>query len=252
MGVLDGKVAIVTGAANGIGRAEAAALAKEGASVTVVDYVGVDETVRKIAAATGKEDAVIGMQCDVRISSDVANVVKRTVDEFGRVDILVNNAHKLTMPHGVEDWTEEEMMEQWGSGPFGTWLFMKECFPHMKANGGGRIINTSSSAGYGGYAGYMGYAAAKEAIRSITRTAAREWGTHGITVNSISPAARTSGAAGAMDEEKEALFLSAFAMGRWGDPEKDIARTVVFLAGPDASYLTGNTISVDGGLAMVV
>lgn len=249
MGILDGKVAIVTGSAQGIGRAEAIALAKEGAAVTVVDYKEVDETLGMINAIAGAR--TMGMRCDVRKSSDVAQVVKQTVEAFGPVDILVNNAHKLSMPHGVEEWTETEMMEQWESGPFGTWLFMKTCFPHMKARGG-RIINTASSAGYGAYSGYTGYAATKEAIRSLTRTAAREWGKYGITVNAIAPAARTSGAEGAMDAEAEAALNSLFALGRWGDPEKDIARTVVFLAGPDSSYLTGNTISVDGGLAMIV
>src|SRR5262249_3334999 len=107
-------------------------------------------------------------------------------------------------------------------------------------------------AGYGSYSGYCGYSAAKEAIRALTRSAAREWGKYGITVNSISPAARTSGAEGAMDEKAEATLNSLFVLGRWGDPDKDIARTVVFLAGPDAAYLTGNTVSVDGGLAMLV
>lgn len=251
MGVLDGKVAIVTGGAQGIGRAEAVALAKEGAAVTVIDYRGVDETVQTIEALGLPDGRVMGMRCDVRKSDEVARVVSETVSRFGPVDILVNNAHKLTMPHGVEEWTEQEMMEQWESGPFGTWLFMKQCFPHMKGRGG-RIINTASSAGYGAYSGYTGYAATKEAIRSLTRTAAREWGKHGITVNAIAPAARTSGAEGAMDEAAEAKLNELFALGRWGDPEKDIARTVVFLAGPDAAYLTGNTVSVDGGLAMLV
>ncbi len=163
MGVLDGKVAIVTGAAQGIGRAEAIALAREGAAVTVVDYKGVDETLALLRAAAPNPGRVLGFSCDVRKSADVAETVRRTVEAFGTVDILVNNAHKLSMPHGIEEWTEEEMMEQWGSGPFGTWLFMKECFPHMKVRGG-RIINTASSAGYGSYSGYAGYAATKEAM----------------------------------------------------------------------------------------
>lgn len=251
MGVLDGKVAIVTGAGRGIGRAEAIALAKEGAAVTVVDYADYSETVREIQALNSTESGVLGMHCDVRKSDEVAKVVAETMRTFGRIDILVNNAQKLSMPHPLEDWTESEMLEQFQSGPLGTWLFMRECLPHMKKNGG-RIINTSSSAGYSSYGGYAGYAAAKEAIRSLTRSAAREWGKFGITVNALSPAARTSGAEGAMDKEAEAALNSLFALGRWGDPEKDIARVVVFLAGPDSSFMTGNTVSADGGLAMIV
>jgi NAD(P)-dependent dehydrogenase (short-subunit alcohol dehydrogenase family) len=250
MGTLDGKVAIVTGAGKGIGQAEAVALAKEGASVMICDCAAYDETLAQLTAIRGADGAA-GMNCDVRKSADVAAVVAEAVRRFGDIDILVNNAQKLSMPHDFEDWTEAEMREQWESGALGSWLFMQSCFPHMRKKGG-RIINTSSSAGYAGYPGYSGYGAAKEAIRSITRSAAKEWGKFNITVNCISPAALTSGAAGAMDAEAEAGLVAAFALGRWGDPYKDIARVVVFLAGPDASFMTGNTVSADGGLAMLV
>jgi len=250
VGVLDGKVAIVTGAGKGIGQAEAVALAKEGASVMICDYADYSETLGKLEEISGADKAA-GMNCDVRKTAEVKAVVTEAVKRFGTVDILVNNAQKLSMPHDFEDWTEEEMREQWESGPLGTWLFMQNCLPYMKESGG-RIINTSSSAGYAGYPGYSCYGAAKEAIRSITRSAAKEWGKYNITVNSISPAALTSGAAGAMDEEAKTQLVAAFALGRWGDPDNDIARVVVFLAGPDSSFMTGNTVCVDGGLAMLV
>lgn len=146
------------------------------------------------------------------------------------------------------------MRANWESGALGTFLFMKACFPHMKKNRFGRIINTCSSAGHGYIPGNAGYGSAKEAIRSLTRSAAKEWGEHNITVNAIAPAAITPGSLFAMDggNATEEACLSMFAIKRWGDPESDIGRVVVFLSGPDASYVTGDTINVNGGMAPLV
>jgi NAD(P)-dependent dehydrogenase (short-subunit alcohol dehydrogenase family) len=248
MGVLDGKVALVTGATRGIGKAEAVALAKEGASVAVIANEDTAEAVADIEALGAP---VVGIYCDVRSSEDVEHAVAKVVEAFGTVDILVNNAHIIVKPHRIEEWTVQEMNDQWASGPFGTWLFMKACLPYLKQKGG-RIINTVSGAGHGYLFGYSGYAAAKEAIRSLTRYAAREWGEYGICVNAIAPAALTPGSRGTIDNELERTVLGAKVLKRWGDPEADIGRTVVFLAGPDASYITGDTISPNGGSAMLV
>lgn len=248
MGILDGKVALITGASRGIGLAEATALAREGASIAVIANEDSSEAVKQIEAIGVR---AIGVFCDVRDSAQVDKAVAEVAKAFGRIDILVNNAHIIVKPHKMEDWTVEEMDDQWGSGPRGTWLFMKACLPYLKETRG-RIINTASAAGHGYLAGYCGYAAAKEAIRSFTRSAAREWREFGICVNAIAPAALTGGSRHSMDPEVERKILSQKALQRWGDPEGDIGRTVVFLAGPDSSYITGDTISPNGGASMLV
>lgn len=248
MGILDGKVALVTGSSRGIGRAEAMALAKEGASLILAAYEDSASVEEEIRALGGQAISVL---CDVRNEEQVEKAVRQGADRFGTVDILVNNAHMLTTPHEMETWTVEEMRIQFESGPIGTWLFMRACFPYMKEKGG-RIINTCSGAGHGFVFGMSGYGAAKEAIRTLTRYAAKEWGRYGICVNAIAPAAITAGSTGVMDEEMEQRLLSAKALKRWGDAEADVGRAVVFLAGPDSSYITGDTVNVNGGYAMVI
>ena len=252
MGILEGKVAIVTGAGKGIGRAEALALVKEGAAVALIDKNNAD--IVRVAAEIGAIGGrALPIQCDVSDRVQVERAVAATVAAYGTVDILVNNAQAIPQPKPMQDWTGDEMNLMWASGPLGTWHFMVACFPHMK-NRDGRIINTCSGSGHGYLEGYTGYAAAKEAIRSLTRTAAHEWGQYNIHVNVIAPAVMTPGALASLslDEETEKAILNMFALKRWGDAEKDVGRVVVFLAGPDAGYMTGNTISVDGGAAMVV
>jgi NAD(P)-dependent dehydrogenase (short-subunit alcohol dehydrogenase family) len=250
MAMLAEKVAIITGAGRGLGYGEAIALAREGAAVSLIarTYDTVARVAKEIESFGGR---ALALACDVRRRDQVERAVDATIAEFGAIDILVNNAQIIPPATPAIEWTEEQMRDTWESGPLGTWFFMAACFPHMKDRGG-RIINTCSASGYCTLYGYLGYDAAKEAIRSLTRTTAREWGQYGINVNAISPAAMTPRAAESMTEELEEAITSMLSIKRLGDPEKDIGRTVVFLAGPDAGYLTGNTVSVDGGLAMVV
>jgi NAD(P)-dependent dehydrogenase (short-subunit alcohol dehydrogenase family) len=250
MGVLDGKVAIVTGAGKGIGLGEALALAKEGAAVTLVarTKADLDAAAGQIAALGGRALAV---PCDVRVREQVEHAVAETVRQFGTVDILVNNAQIIPPPTPILEYTDELQRAVWESGYLGTWLFMTACFPYMKEHGG-RIINTCSGAGHGFVPFMSGYAATKEAIRALTRYAAREWGKLGINVNALAPAVITPGSLDAMPPEQRAYIDAMFAVKGWGDAEQDVGRTVVFLAGPDGRHLTGNTISVDGGAAMVV
>jgi len=250
MGILDGKVAIVTGAGKGIGRAESLALAKEGAAVALVDRNKEDavSVAGEIKALAGR---AFPIDCDVSQRDQVDRAVAAAVDAFGPIDILVNNAQAIPLPKPLQEWSENDMNLMWASGPMGTWHFMVACLPHMK-NRDGRIINTCSGAGHGYLEGYAGYAAAKEAIRSLTRTAAHEWGQFNIHVNVIAPAAMTASMMNAIDAKKREMILERFPLKRFGDPEKDIAPLVVFLCGPASGYMTGNTVSVDGGVAMVV
>ncbi len=256
MGVLDGKVAIVTGASKGIGKGEALALAKEGAKVAVVarTYDGEEGVVR-----TAHELEALGASCATdpmrrrRRRSGATAQWMRSSREWGTVDILVNNAQIIYAMHRCEDWTESEMRATWESGLLGSWAFMVACFPRMKEKGG-RIINTCSTTGHGNVPGYVGYSCTKEAIRALTRNAAREWARYGINVNTISPTALSDIVVKTFPDEAErlqALLDGGQVVGRWGDAEMDVGRAVVFLAGPDSGLITGCTLSVDGGAAML-
>lgn len=254
MNMLLGKVAIVTGGGQGVGRGEAFALAREAAAVAVVDMneeTG-SRTAQEIADLGGK---AMFVGCDVRNRADVEATLDAVVAELGTPDILVNNAQIIPNPTPLEDWTEGQLRDCYESGLLGSFFFMLACFPHMKAKGGGRIINTASASGHGISApGFSGYGAAKEAIRALTRSAAREWGVHGITVNAISPSSLSPAAVAIYPSEEEQVGLlqaAGAAIPRWSDPEADIGGTLVFLCSPAARQITGCTISVDGGLAMI-
>ena len=251
---LDGQVAIVTGSGRGIGRGEAIALAREGARVTVLSRTPADleSVVGEIETLGG---AALAVQCDVSVRSQVDAAVAKTLDAFGQIDILVNNAQQIPNPHPLEEWTDEEMRLMFESGYVGTWNFMQACFPHMKTRGHGRIINTCSASGFGRVGGWSAYGAAKEAIRALTRFGAMEWGVYGITVNVIAPSAISPFVLDHYpDEESQQALLAQFGVSirRFGDPEADAGRVVVFLAGPDAGFVTGCTLSVDGGAQHVV
>jgi NAD(P)-dependent dehydrogenase (short-subunit alcohol dehydrogenase family) len=247
MGSLDTKTAIVTGAGGGIGRGIALALAREGANIAIADIKeegarAVETEIRQI----GGEAMADG--CDIRSSEQVDQFVAATVDQFGGVDILVNNAMAANVRVPLEDIDDDSIGLALATGPVATLFFMRACFPHLVGNDG-RIINLRSGSEIQGLPGYGTYIAAKAAVGGITRLAAREWGRRGITVNAICPFALSEAAKSHFDsrpEDLEAAYAS-LSIPRSGDPELDIGRAAVFLAGPDAGFITGCTLMVDGG-----
>lgn len=261
MGLLNGKVAVITGASRGIGRGIAIAYGREGAKVVVASrsQASVD---RVAAEIRGEGGAAIGVTCDVGERDQIFGMVERAVSAFGPVDILVNNAQSFgtaRKPAGVirvqpvEDYDEEEWDYTFRTGLLSTLWGMKAVFPHMK-NRGGKVINVCSVAGLTGVEGMAAYGAAKEGVRSLSRTAAREWGKYKINVNVINPHIRTD----AMDawektpEGKRALdmMLPQIPLGRHGDAIRDAGGLAVFLGSSNSDYMTGATLTLDGGWIM--
>jgi NAD(P)-dependent dehydrogenase (short-subunit alcohol dehydrogenase family) len=256
-GILEGRVAIVTGSGRGIGRGIATELAKEGAKVVVASRSqgSIDETLKGIEEAGG---TAVGVTCDVGEHADIKATVAKAVDTWGRLDILVNNAQAFGTKEkpdpspvltAIEDFRDEEWERTLLTGVTASYRFMKAAFPHLKASGHGRIINLGSQWGQVGNAGSVAYNAGKEAIRGLTRTGAREWGQHGITVNVINPTVETDALRNhaRVNPELSHESMLQIPMKRYGDIYKDAGRIAVFIAGPDASFLTGMTFMVDGG-----
>jgi NAD(P)-dependent dehydrogenase (short-subunit alcohol dehydrogenase family) len=240
---LDGKVAVVTGAGRGIGRAIARALAAAGAAVTVLERDGDTgaSTIDEITALGGEARLVTG---DVRQRADCEAVVAAAVERFGAVDVLVNNAQQV--PAGPLDaCTDDDMYAAWESGALAAFRLMQLCHPLMAARGGGAIVNLASGAGTEGLAGLGAYAVAKEGIRALTKVAMREWGVDGIRVNTVCPWARTEYWDTLSDRAQQAR-VKHNPLRRIGEPE-EVASVVVFLASDAGSYVTGQTIHVDGG-----
>jgi NAD(P)-dependent dehydrogenase (short-subunit alcohol dehydrogenase family) len=257
MGTLEGKVAIVTGAGRGIGRAIAEEYAAEGARVVVASRTAstVDEVVAGIRARGGE---ALGVTCDVGVAEQIRGLVDQTVAAFGTVDVLVNNAQSFgtrehprasSEPTALEDVSEDEWDWNFETGVKATLRAMQAVFPHMKAAGGGRILNFGSRRGIMANAESASYNCNKETIRALTRTGANGWGQYGITVNVLNPVILTDAAEGVFADHPEARATTEaqIPLRRWGVP-RDCARVAVFLAGPDSSYLTGMTFMVEGGL----
>lgn len=248
---LAGKVAIVTGAGQGIGEAIAVGYAAAGARVVITGRTRskLDDVVVKIEAGGG---TAIGVEALAGNREHAVATVDRAIAEWGRVDVLVNNAHTFTDYLPIEDpRMEENCMVDIQSAFFGSLQLMQLCQPHMVAQGGGSIINMGTGFSIRCEPGFLAYAATKEAIRVLTKTAAKEWGKHKIRVNTILPSALTPKSiwyledSGTYDQE-----LAKVAMGRFGEP-RDIAPTAIFLASDDSDFVTGQTIGVEGGTTML-
>lgn len=238
MGRLNGKVAIVTGAGRGIGRATAKLFAAEGAKVAVLSLTpaNVDAVVADIEAAGG---TALGVPCDISDTDQIKAAVDKIAAAYGGIDILVNNAFDPSVVQSsIIDLSVEQLQRNLDVGPIAYLRTMQACYPHLKASGNGRVINFASLAGVLGMPPYGPYNMAKEAIRALTRVAAREWGVDKITVNNVLPIANTWGG----DAPPATNPLA-----RHGSPEEDIAPVVLFLASKDAQFLTGYSLTPDGG-----
>lgn len=249
MGQLDGKVAIVTGAGRGIGSAIAKLFAREGAKVVAVSrgVATLEATVAQIKAQGG---VAIAVPCDVTQKAAIDAAIRAAVDAFGTIDILVNNAHDRNgQQQPFMACTEAHFQQQFATGLFSTVHFMQGCYPHLKKNRG-KVINFASGAGVLGAYGFTPYAATKEAIRGISRVAAREWGADKINVNIISPTSMTDALQDAISDPAVREIVARAPLGLPGDPLTEVAPVALFLASEASSYMTGHTLHVDGGNLM--
>jgi NAD(P)-dependent dehydrogenase (short-subunit alcohol dehydrogenase family) len=250
MGKLNGLVGVVTGCSQGIGLAMAKAFVAEGASVVMSARRGdvVEQAARELDPSGTK---VVAVQADVAKREDAARTIAAAVDKFGRLDILVNNA-QATKQDRVENITDEAIELTLGSGLLGTLYHMQAAFPHLKERGGS-IINFGTRQGIYGEPGDGIYGAGKEAIRALSRSAAREWGEFGIRINIINPASLSPSAEAHLkaNPERAQKYYDDISLRRFGDSEKDIAPIAVFLASEEARYLTGQTLNADGGQIML-
>ena len=256
MGKLAGKTAIVTGAGRGIGRAISLAYAREGANIVVTSRTPstVEAVVDEIQRAGGE---AIGVTCDVGFNDQIRSTVDKTVAKYGTVDILVNNAQSFgtaatptgsPVAHKLEEFPDDEWDFTFLTGVKATMWGMQAVFPYMKESGG-KIINFGSGNGIGAMKGTAAYNATKEAIRSLSRTAAAEWGRYNIMVNVIIPTLITDSAHHFFESRPgiQDKLTAGIPLRRMGDVDRDIGPAAVFLASSDSDYITGQALHVDGG-----
>ena len=247
---LKDKVVIITGGAGGIGAGMGRAMVKEGAIVVAVD-LNPEAGAKVLAELQQYSPQSSFIECDLTKHDQLKNVVEQVVEKYGRLDVLVNNAHASKQVPFLET-TPEHLALSMDTGFYPTWYLMQAAIPHLKKTRG-NIINFASGAGLKGHKTQAAYAAAKEAIRGITRVVANEFGADGVTANLISPIANSEGVqawAKAQPEYYQGV-LAGIPMGKFGDPEQDIGRAAVFLASEDSKYITGQTLMVDGGSIML-
>lgn len=247
-GRFDGKVALVTGAGSGIGRATARAFADEGAKVVVVDLdmEGGEETVRQIRAAGG--DAVF-FRADVSRASDAEGMVRTAVERYGRLDVGVNNAGILQPPAPLGDLSEETFDRLIAVNLKGVFLGMKYEIQQMLRQGGGAIVNTGSAASLIGFAGLSAYVASKHGVAGLTRAAALDYARQGIRINAVAPGAVRTPMVGPVTPETEERVRLSEPIGRFAEPE-EIAAAILYLASDAASFVLGHVMAVDGGMTI--
>lgn len=245
---LDGNVTIITGGGKGIGFGLAQAFAEEGS-----DLVLTGRTESRLLEAKQKLEAKYGIEvlpivADGADEEAIRKVVAAAVEKFGKINTLVNNAQVSKSGLPLVEHTKEDLDLAIYSGLYAAFFYMRECFPYLKETKGS-VINFASGAGLFGKLGQSSYAAAKEGIRGMSRVAAAEWGPDGVRVNVVCPLAMTESLRQWRDEYPE-LFektIQGIPLGRFADPKDDIGRVCVFLASEDAHFVTGETITIQGG-----
>ena len=246
--MLSGKTALVTGASRGIGRAIALELAAAGADVAV-NYAGSEEAAAAVAREIeGMGRRAITIKADVGNAAEAEQMVSQTIEAFGHIDILVNNAG-ITRDNLIMRMKEEEFDQVINTNLKGVFNCIKAVTRPMMKQRSGRIINISSVVGALGNPGQANYVAAKAGVVGLTKASARELASRGITVNAVAPGFIATDMTDKLSDEQKGALLPQIPLGRMGGPE-EIARVVRFLASEDASYLTGQTLHVDGGMYM--
>ncbi|HSG62023.1 MAG TPA: SDR family oxidoreductase [Pseudomonadales bacterium] len=249
---LDGQVALITGAGQGIGRGMALSLAKRGAHIVAVGRTvsKCEETCALIQQSGGPK--AIAIECDLANIAAIPAIVEHTMTAFGRLDILINNAVQASIGPLLKQ-NLQHVETAFKVGPIATLALMQACYPHLKVRGGNIINMASSAAKRWDMRNYGVYAAEKDAIRALTRAAANEWGPDNIRANCILPHAKSPALEKWMThrpEEAEA-FINSIPLQRVGDCEKDIGEFVALLCSPYSSYVSGQSIAVDGGQAFM-
>jgi NAD(P)-dependent dehydrogenase (short-subunit alcohol dehydrogenase family) len=252
MGKIDGKVAVITGAASGIGKATAILFAQEGAKVVVADVMDElgKETVKSISESGGE---AIFVHTDVSRTEDVKNMIKAAVDTYGKFDIIFNNAGIEGASIDTANYPENVFDKVVAINLKGVWLGIKYAVPELLKTGGGVIINTTSVAGLVAFAGLSAYNATKGGIIQLTKTAAIEYAKQNIRVNCIAPGVIETAMVDRFlkgQPEAKAAFIQLEPVGRFGTPE-EVAKVALFLASDDSSFITGTVLVVDGGLTAV-
>lgn len=249
---LENKVVIITGTSSGIGKQTAIRFAEEGAKLAICARreEALAETTRLVKEVGGE---VIAKAIDITNLEALEALVKETVDTFGRVDVLVNNAVKGDLPTPLMEYTDEDLRASIETNFVAPWHLMRLCYPIMKKQGGGSIVNICSTAGTMGLEGFACYASTKEALRGLSRVAAHEWGPDNIRINVLNPSAVTDSLKAIAETDPEtvepifAQMASVAALNRVGDAYDDVVPGILFLASDDSQYMTGQTLNVEGG-----